>query len=392
VPLQIASYPNATRFPFEAVTAPGLAIAGNGRGCNQDFGQFTVLDIVYDASGNVSRFAADFEQHCETPTAPALVGAIRYNSDVPVPGLIVPSIAVNSPPNPDGCYEATSPTGALVPVTGSAVGGANLSFTWSTSTGGTGSEPQFSVAVGLRQYVTLMLTATDTVTGNSATTSHQPCSSDTTPPTVTIRSPLPGAALTKLPTLDVQVTDAVDRKIASVSVAVGQNSTYGLNKTGQLHTEPSPQKGHRQYDPDADHRKRDRCFRQYRPGECHGADRKKRALAGVARPTTGALGGRSPGCREHGHGTREQRAYFGTRAQKSRRRSSGSAPASSMAARYRPGLDGIQHITKDKTAVRKSDAHDASNDNEPAQREDAGMTDRLSSQIAITPCFFAQLR
>lgn len=242
VPLQLGVYPNATRYPFQAITAPGLSIAGDGRGCNQDFGQFTVLDIAYDISGNVSRFAADFEQHCESPTAPALVGAIRYNSDVPPPEIITPSITISTPLNVDGCYEATSPAGAVVSATGSAAGGANLAFTWSTSTGLTGSGPNFSVPIGLNQHLTLSLTATDTVTGNSATATRQLCSTDTTPPTVTILSPTPGVAYTHLPTLEVQVTDTVDKNIKQVSVTVGENAVYGLDQSGHLRTQLSPRK------------------------------------------------------------------------------------------------------------------------------------------------------
>ena len=242
VQLQLGGYPNATRFPFEALTDPGLTIAGDGRGCNQDFGQFTVRDITYDTSGNVSSFAADFEQHCESLTAPALVGAIRYNSDVPVPEIIVASITINEALNFDGCYEATSPAGAVVSAMGSATGSATLALSWSTSTGLTGSGPNFSVPVGLDQSVTLMLTATDTVTGSSSTVSRQLCSTDTTPPTVTILSPTSGASYTHLPKLDVQVTDAVDKMIKQVSVAVGENGVYALDKNGHLDTQLSPRR------------------------------------------------------------------------------------------------------------------------------------------------------
>ncbi len=72
-------YENATRFPFQSPTKPGLSISGAGRGCNTLTGRFEVLEVVYDPSGNVQSFAADFEQHCEGGPA-ALFGVVRYNS------------------------------------------------------------------------------------------------------------------------------------------------------------------------------------------------------------------------------------------------------------------------------------------------------------------------
>src|SRR5690348_13427916 len=33
-PLSVGTYLNATRFPFQASTVPGLDVAGDGRGCN----------------------------------------------------------------------------------------------------------------------------------------------------------------------------------------------------------------------------------------------------------------------------------------------------------------------------------------------------------------------
>lgn len=77
-PLTPGTYEGATRFPFQAPGVPGLSMFGTGRGCNQSFGSFTVHSIAFDASGGLSELSADFVQHCETPTAPALVGRIRY--------------------------------------------------------------------------------------------------------------------------------------------------------------------------------------------------------------------------------------------------------------------------------------------------------------------------
>lgn len=63
--------------------APGLDVGGDGRGCNTLTGRFLVLEIAFDGGGNVIRFAADFEQHCEGD-APALYGSVRYESSFAV--------------------------------------------------------------------------------------------------------------------------------------------------------------------------------------------------------------------------------------------------------------------------------------------------------------------
>ncbi len=91
VPLTQGTYLNATRFPFQLPGVPGLAVYGDGRGCNGDYGSFTVLQVVYGPSNTVTAFDATFEQHCESLTAPALRGEIRYNANV--------VLAVNAPTN-----------------------------------------------------------------------------------------------------------------------------------------------------------------------------------------------------------------------------------------------------------------------------------------------------
>ncbi len=65
-----------------ATTSPPLAgvdFSGDGRGCNTLTGRFVVLESAYDSMGNIERFAADFEQHCEG-AQPLLYGAVRFNS------------------------------------------------------------------------------------------------------------------------------------------------------------------------------------------------------------------------------------------------------------------------------------------------------------------------
>ncbi|NEV63155.1 DUF4082 domain-containing protein [Thiorhodococcus minor] len=79
VDLERGAYEDATRFPFNAESEPGLSISGSGRGCNTLSGRFDVLEARYSDAGSVERFAADFEQHCEGAD-PALFGSIRFDS------------------------------------------------------------------------------------------------------------------------------------------------------------------------------------------------------------------------------------------------------------------------------------------------------------------------
>jgi large repetitive protein len=78
VPLTPGTYLNAERAAFRTVGKPGLDVTGRGRGSNTLTGQFTILQIETNASGQITRFAADFEQHSEGAT-PALRGSIRFN-------------------------------------------------------------------------------------------------------------------------------------------------------------------------------------------------------------------------------------------------------------------------------------------------------------------------
>lgn len=87
--LEPTLYPGATRFPFQDPGVPGLAIYGDGRGCNTDTGSFEVKEIAYGAYDEIYAFRATFEQHCEGGT-PALRGEIRYNATVPL-ALVAPA-------------------------------------------------------------------------------------------------------------------------------------------------------------------------------------------------------------------------------------------------------------------------------------------------------------
>lgn len=87
-----SSFSGATRYPFNSSTRPGISISGNGRGCNTVKGWFEVKEALYDGSGQPARIAIDFRQNCEGGT-PALIGAIRYNSNLPTELPAVVAIA-----------------------------------------------------------------------------------------------------------------------------------------------------------------------------------------------------------------------------------------------------------------------------------------------------------
>jgi Calx-beta domain-containing protein len=82
-PLLPGTYTGATRYPFHPPGTPGLSVSGEGRGCNQLTGSFTVLEIELGAGTTLARFAADFVQRCENGSS-ALFGSIRLNSSLPV--------------------------------------------------------------------------------------------------------------------------------------------------------------------------------------------------------------------------------------------------------------------------------------------------------------------
>jgi Superinfection immunity protein len=81
--LRDGTYTYAQRAPFRTGAAPGLDVGGDGRGCNSVYGSFTVLHYEVDGRQRVAVFDASFEQHCESPTAPALRGTIRFQATAP---------------------------------------------------------------------------------------------------------------------------------------------------------------------------------------------------------------------------------------------------------------------------------------------------------------------
>jgi len=237
--LQPGAYEGAQRWPFQAAGLPGLSFSGDGRGCNTLTGRFDVFELVRDATGAITQFAANWEQHCEG-AVPALFGQIRYNSDVPVIRAV--SITLENPLNTRGCVEASSPQGALVSMNANdvtdATGGKSLLFNWSNTTGDTGTASAFSfkapLSAGPATPVVVTLSVTDLTNNSTATATKSVCVSDTTPPSIVINSPVPGQIVygDNL-ILDVTIKDTVDKNITKYDVFVGSTFVSPIDpKTG----------------------------------------------------------------------------------------------------------------------------------------------------------------
>ncbi|MGC0339645.1 hypothetical protein [Streptomyces sp. SLBN-8D4] len=76
------TYTGATRYPFNEATEPGLDLSGNGRGCNQLTGTFTVSAVEFGPQGYVKKLDAAFEQHCEGGTSAAR-GEVHIENPAP---------------------------------------------------------------------------------------------------------------------------------------------------------------------------------------------------------------------------------------------------------------------------------------------------------------------
>src|SRR5258708_2004361 len=64
------TYSAAHRYPFNG-NGPGLALYGNGRGCNTVTGSFTIIYAFFGPQGYVQKFAPTFVQHLEGGTSAA---------------------------------------------------------------------------------------------------------------------------------------------------------------------------------------------------------------------------------------------------------------------------------------------------------------------------------
>jgi hypothetical protein len=195
-------------------------------------GSFEVLEAVYTPSGEVDRFAADFEQHCEGGE-PALHGAVRFNSTVPLPVLIPPSVESLDATNADGCVEATGPAGAEVNFIAASSNSIPVDYFWATTNGHSGSSDSISFPVALDESVGLDVVITDPLSGDTASKSVTTCVTDTTAPSVTILSPSDGDTFTgSNARLEVVVVDVVDDSISEYSVGLIEQATLGLDASG----------------------------------------------------------------------------------------------------------------------------------------------------------------
>lgn len=237
--LQQGFYPQAERFGNPSPNAPGLLVSGNSAFCNTIAGSFNVREIAFGPFGEIQRFAVDFEQFCDGVQQP-LTGELRVNSAVATTIPLPPIITLDSAMNFAGCVEATGPAGAAVKLNATAsrdaVGGTNLTFSWTTSSGKTGTGANFSFNQPLAGMPTIVeLSMLDRTNGQRQTASKSVCVSDTTPPTIEILSPKQGEVLRGAGPvrLDVRITDAVDKNIKKFNASFGTQGNYSIGPSGR---------------------------------------------------------------------------------------------------------------------------------------------------------------
>jgi hypothetical protein len=109
------TYTGAHRYPFNG-NGPGLDLSGEGRGCNELTGTFTIIKAVFGSQGYVQTFDATFEQHCEGGD-PAARGEIHISNSPPPPQATPKHAATTSPhATPTGPH--ATPTGPHATPTG----------------------------------------------------------------------------------------------------------------------------------------------------------------------------------------------------------------------------------------------------------------------------------
>lgn len=77
-PLREQVYQGAQRYPFEAMTKPGIDISGSGRGCNMIAGDFQIQKLVWE-NAKLRELIAVFDQHCEAGVT-SLRGCIHFTA------------------------------------------------------------------------------------------------------------------------------------------------------------------------------------------------------------------------------------------------------------------------------------------------------------------------
>ena len=71
-------YEGAQRLGADNAGRPEFSVTGNGRGCNEVKGSFTVNDVDYDTAGRMDRLAVQFTQLCDDIRVP-LTGIVTLN-------------------------------------------------------------------------------------------------------------------------------------------------------------------------------------------------------------------------------------------------------------------------------------------------------------------------
>jgi hypothetical protein len=239
MPLTTGQYISANRWPFQDFDSPGLSVYGNGRGCNQLSGEFNILEVEYDQTGQISKFAVDFIQHCEFREA-ALAGSLRYNSDVAVDFSPKPKISIINGLNRNACVEATGPDGGTVNLVAlNEDPNSTYTYSWYTPDGQSSIGESFDAKVPVDGHIVVELTALKAGETIPYRTSRVVCVSDTTPPAITIHSPVEGESYPgNSMKVVVEAVDLVDGPIKDVEVFSGVRSTLEINKNtgiGQGH-------------------------------------------------------------------------------------------------------------------------------------------------------------
>ena len=156
--LVVGSYTDVQRAAFAEAGHPGLDVGGDGRGCNAISGLFNITALETDCFVNsmgdqlprVTKFAADFEQHCERGTSYAK-GTITFTAPAGVacsstgggPGGGSPTPA--PPPTPVNFAFVLPDTITNSPLSIGNSGSASLGFTTATL-------PDFNSGVALSAF------------------------------------------------------------------------------------------------------------------------------------------------------------------------------------------------------------------------------------------------
>ena len=76
-------YEHAHSYPGQGPKWSGISVSAHSAGCGVNSGRFVIREIVCGDGQNPTQAAIDFEHHCETASAPGLLGYLRVNSDFP---------------------------------------------------------------------------------------------------------------------------------------------------------------------------------------------------------------------------------------------------------------------------------------------------------------------